>query len=152
MAVEKVVWIKCDYKDCKNGKGSPTVMTWNESLVGAGKAEAPEESKYLVFSSHNGDPKTFCCQLCAASHFLPLGYDIIRKKVETLPVSVVDGPVGQPDGAGPEESPNNGQILCPEKGCGHSLGIHGQWGCNMVLSKAPGDYCRCEIKGPEVSA
>ena len=143
MGVEKVVWVKCDYKGCKNGGGKPTVLTWNETLVGAGKAEAPEESKYLVLSSHNNEPKTFCCQLCAASYFLPPGYDIMRKKVEPLPVEVVDGPVAQPDGTGPEPQPGDCE-------CGHHMSIHGKWGCNMVMSKESGDFCRCEVKGPAV--
>ncbi len=144
MGIEKVVWIKCDYKDCKGGlQGTPTLLTWNETLVNAGRAEAPEESKYLVISSHNGEPRTFCCQLCASNYFLPPGYDTIRKKVETLPVKVVDGPVAQPDGAGPEESPENG--LC---GCGHPLEIHNSWGCCEVMSNRPGDFCKCSVQGP----
>jgi hypothetical protein len=106
MGIERVVWITCDYEKCANGTGGkPALLTWNETHVESGQAQAPEESKYLVLSSHNGKPKTFCCQLCASKYFLPPGYDIMKRKVIPFPGAVTDeGPVGQPDGAGPEEA------------------------------------------------
>ena len=138
MGVEKVVTIVCDFKGCPNGKKGPAVIQWNETRVSEGQEEAPESAKYLVFSSHNGVSKTFCCQLCAASYFLPPSWNLVQDKVQILPVKVVgQSPVAQADGAGPEEA-------CE---CGHPLSMHNHWGCTWVMSKAPGDYCRCEKNG-----
>lgn len=130
MGVEKVVTIVCDYAGCPNGKKGPAVLQWNESRVQSGQEEAPEASKYLVLSSHSGVPKTFCCQLCAASYFLPPSWNLVQNKVQTLPVQVA---------ALPKE---NG--LCK---CGHPLDIHNHWGCTWVLSNQPGDFCKCQEMG-----
>ena len=143
MGIERVVTIVCDYEGCKGGKKGPTVLQWNETRVSAGAEEAPEASKYLILSSHNGTPKTFCSQVCAASYFLPPAYDLVRSRIETLPVQVVgQGPVAQADGAGPEDA-------CK---CGHPWSMHNTWGCTWVLSKAPGDYCQCTEQEPKEGA
>lgn len=130
MGVEKVVTVVCDFPGCPNGKKGPAVLQWNETRVGEGKEDSPEAAKYLVFSSHNGQAKTFCCQLCASSYFLPPGWNLVQKKVQTLPVQVAVTPK------------ENG--LCK---CGHALDIHNHWGCTWVLSNQPGDFCKCEVNG-----
>lgn len=149
MSIQTIITITCDYKDCKNGKSGPAVISWNKEAVESGQIPMPEEAKFMVAFNQGGVGKYFCCQLCASNYFLPPGYDIMRKKVETLPVAVVDGPVAQPDGAGPEESPENGQCKC-----GHPLDIHNRWGCCEVMSNRPGDFCKCDNTGigPEEQA
>ena len=139
MGVEKVITIVCDFPGCPNGKKGPAVSQWNETKVSNGQEQAPESSKYLVLSSHNGQPKSFCCQLCASSYFLPPGWTLVQNKVQTLPVQVVgQGPVAQADGSGPEDA-------CK---CGHPISAHNHWGCTWLLSKANGDFCKCDEQGP----
>jgi hypothetical protein len=62
------------------------VLSWNETEVGAGREQAPEETLYLVLITHNGVQKAFCCQLHAAEYFLPPGYEAKQKQVIELPV------------------------------------------------------------------
>ena len=140
MGVERVVTIVCDYAECLNCKKGPAVIQWNETRVGEGKEESPEAAKYLVFSSHNGTAKTFCCQLCAASYFLPPGWNLAQNKVQTLPVAVA--------GQKPVQTENS---LAPEAACecGHPLEMHNHWGCTWVMSNKPGDYCKCEKQGED---
>ncbi len=139
MGIEKVVTIVCDFPGCPNGKKGPAVVQWNETRVNDGIEQAPEASKYLVVSSHNGVPKTFCCQFCAASYFLPPGWSLIQKKVRTLPVSVL-GEKSQADGYSEPDG------LCK---CGHPQDMHNHWGCTFVMSNAPGDFCKCEEQGED---
>lgn len=140
MGVEKVITVVCDFPGCPNGKKGPAVLQWNETRVGEGQEEAPESCKYLVFSSHNGTAKTFCCQLCAASYFLPPSWNLVQDKVQVLPVEVAgQKPVKI------AESPDL-QKACE---CGHPLAIHNHWGCTWVLSKQPGDFCKCEVNGDQ---
>jgi len=126
MGISKTVTVVCDYAPCKGTNGGPQILTWNETDVEQGRAQAPELAQYLVLTSHKGVPKTFCCQLHAAEYFLPLGYEAKQKDVVELPVKrshkkketqakVVDwkdlpqrserpeNGQDQPDGFGPEE-------------------------------------------------
>jgi hypothetical protein len=137
MGIEKVITVVCDYPGCTYGKKGPAVVQWNETKVSTGENDAPEASNYLVFSSHNAVPKTFCCQICAASYFLPPGWDLVQKKVQTLPVAT--GERSQGDGYSPDG---------PCK-CGHPTSIHNHWGCTAVMSKAPGDFCKCDEQGED---
>ena len=106
MSIETTIKVTCDYSGCKNNSSGsgPSVVQWIKEEIESGKASSPEEAAYLVILNQNGIVKTFCGQYHAALHFMPPGYDVTKKKVQELPVKVVDeGPVGQPDGAGPEE-------------------------------------------------
>ena len=120
MGVSKTVTVVCDYSKCLGNQTGPAVVQWNETDVSSGKAELPEEAKYLVLITHNNVQKAFCCQLHAAEYFLPPGYEAKQKQViemlprnwqETLgvessppkPKSWMDEPPRS------EESPDNGQ-------------------------------------------
>ena len=96
MGVEKTVTIVCDYEKCSGEKKGPAILSWNETRVDKGTEQAPEAAKYLVFSSHNGVAKTFCCQLCASSYFLPPGWTLVQNKVQVLPVKVVEQSTEKP--------------------------------------------------------
>ena len=143
MGIRKVVTVDCEFPECTNGPGGkPSKLTWCETDVLAGRIQAPEETKYLIILSINQEPtKTFCCQLCASRFFLPPGYDIMRRKVETIRPEAVS----QPDGEA-EESPNNGQCTCS-----HPPEVHSRWGCTEVLSEKIGDFCKCKFEGPHDS-
>ena len=140
MGVEKVITIVCDYPACPNGTRGPAVIQWNETRVGEGTEQAPESSKYLVLSSHNGTPKSFCCQLCAASYFLPPGWDLVQHKVQTLPVAVVGQKPVKTEGS------SDPQAACE---CGHPWSAHYHCGCTWVMSKAQKDYCKCKKTGED---
>lgn len=85
MGVSKTVTVICDYSKCWGNKIGPAVVQWNETDVSSGKAELPEEAKYLVLITHNGVQKAFCCQLHAAEYFLPPGYEAKQKPVIEFP-------------------------------------------------------------------
>jgi hypothetical protein len=118
MGVSKTVTVVCDYSKCLGNKTGPAVVQWNETDVSSGKAELPEEAKYLVLITHNNVQKAFCCQLHAAEYFLPPGYEAKQKQVIELPT-----PKEEPDPWAllpkeaswmdepprSEESPSNGQ-------------------------------------------
>lgn len=118
MGVSKTVTVICDYSKCLGNKTGPAVVQWNETDVSSGKAELPEEAKYLVLITHNNIQKAFCCQLHAAEYFLPPGYEAKQKQVIELPT-----PKEEPKSWGlrpkevtwmdepprSEESPGNGQ-------------------------------------------
>jgi hypothetical protein len=86
MGVSRTVTVACDLKGCKQ-----IPLTWNETDVNAGRTAAPEEAKYVVLLNVNGEPKSFCCQLHAAAHFLPPGYEMKQKQVIELPKPKPDG-------------------------------------------------------------
>lgn len=136
VGIRKVVTVNCEFPGCTNGPGGkPSSLTWCETDVLAGRISAPPESGFLVILTINGGAtQTFCCQLCASRFFLPPGYDIIRRKVETI-----SGAVSQPDGVG-EDSPENGQCTCS-----HPPEVHSRWGCTEVLSDKIGDFCKCKF-------
>lgn len=133
MGVEKVVTVICDFPGCKYGNKGPSVIQWNETKVSTGEIDSPDALQYLVFSSHNGQAKTFCCQVCAASYFLPPGWSIVQDKVQVLPKPL------------PEQDPD---VTCK---CGHPFDIHNHYGCMYVMSNAPGDFCKCEEQGPDLT-
>ena len=95
MGVSKTITVACDLPGCK------AVLTWNETDVERGKAEAPEESKYLVLFAQNQVLKSFCCQLHAAAYFLPPGYEAKQKSIIELPK--------------PQEKPDNAKWVVPER-------------------------------------
>jgi hypothetical protein len=79
MGVSKTITVTCDFKGCTS------VLSWNETEVGAGRQQPPEEALYLVLITHNNVQKAFCCQLHAAEYFLPPGYETKQKQVIELP-------------------------------------------------------------------
>ena len=128
MGVSKIITVSCDFSGCTGGQTGPAVLSWNESDVVSGKAEAPELAKYLVLFTLNGVVKSFCCQLHAAEFFLPPGYEAKQKQVVEIPQKTVEqdekwvpkprdatwmdeplrsesGPVEQADGSPDEQEP-----------------------------------------------
>lgn len=144
MSVSKTITVVCDYKNCKGTNNGPATLSWNETAVSNGQAEPPEEAKYIVSFSQattSGNRLfSFCCQLHAAEFFLPPGYEAKQKQVIQLPSN---GPISQADGES-EENPDNGQ--CPK--CPHPVQLHNEWGCTIVMSNRPGDFCLCNELGP----
>ena len=138
MGVQKIIHVSCDYAKCKGGldKKSPAVLTWNETQANAGTSDPPEEAKYIVVINFGGKPLSFCCQLHAAEFFLPPGYEAVQGKLIEMPVQ-----------GKAEITPVTGQSEVCE--CGHPWGFHNQWGCTWVLSKEPGDFCKCALSGPK---
>ena len=102
MGVSKTVTVVCDYSKCLGNKTGPAVVQWNETDVSSGKAELPEEAKYLVLITHNNVQKAFCCQLHAAKYFLPPGYEIKQTPVVDISTRKSVEPWTEP-------SPDNGQ-------------------------------------------
>jgi len=98
MGVRTQIEVTCDYSECKGGKSGPSVVQWCKELVEAGKAELPEEAKYMVLFTQNGAQKAFCCQLCAAKNFLPPGYEVKQKAVIPFPAPVQNSPVNGQEG------------------------------------------------------
>ena len=117
--------MSCDFPGCKES------CAWIKEDVEAGRASTPEKAAYMVMFNQGGAAKTFCGQYHAAMFFMPPGYEVKKKKVETLPVVVV-----------PDVSPENGQCEC-----GHSWEKHNDLGC--MFENKPYDYCVCEAKPPE---
>lgn len=135
MGLQTTITVTCDYPGCTNGpNGSPASVSYVKELVEREEKALPEEAKYLVMFNQGQGMKTFCGQLHASAFFMPPGFTLEKAKVTPFPV--------QPD------SPINGQFCkCP-----HPVSYHGKWGCTERLSKEPGDFCKCEVPGPEVAA
>lgn len=91
MAIETTIKITCDYHDCKNNasQNAPAVVKYIKERVEQGADQLPEEAKYVVILQHMGQTKTFCGQLHAAMYFLPVGYEVLRKKVVEFPKKIV---------------------------------------------------------------
>lgn len=87
MGVQKTVTMTCDLNGCTSGQNGPSVISYNETLVNSGKEELPELAKYVVLLNHMNELKSFCCQLHAATFFLPPGYEAKQKQVIELPKS-----------------------------------------------------------------
>ena len=106
MAVETTIKITCDYHDCKNNasQNAPAVVSYVKENVENGSAPLPEEAKYVVVLQHLGQVKTFCGQLHAAMYFLPVGYEVLRKKVVEFPKKVLfEGCPEEPRGEEPKD-------------------------------------------------
>ena len=128
MGLQTRITISCDFPGCKE------TVSWIKEDVESGKIIAPAASMYLVMFNQGGSLRCFCGQYHAAMYFMPPGYDVKKKKVE----SITRGPVPEE----PQESPENGQCEC-----GHPLDQHSEWGCCVERSDRMGDFCRCEVKG-----
>jgi hypothetical protein len=137
MGLLTTITVTCDNPECPNGRKGPAVISWEKEHVESGKIEMPEAAKYLVLLNQNGKMITFCTQLCASSAFLPPGYDIMQKKVIPIPST-----------ENLQNAPENSSGLKNCK-CDHPVHYHNKWGCQAVLSKEPGDFCKCSAQGPE---
>jgi hypothetical protein len=137
MGLSKQITVICDYSGCKENNGNPAVLSWNETAVANGQAEAPELSKYLVLFNQGTRLFSFCCQLHASMYFLPPGYEALQKKIVEM-ASKNPPMIEQGDGVR-EDNPVNGQ--CQK--CGHDWDVHNKYyGCRE-------ENCECGLEPKE---
>jgi hypothetical protein len=128
LGIQTKITLSCDYAGCKQS------VSWVKEDVEGGGAVLPQEAMYSVIFSQGGATKTFCGQYHAAMYFMPPGYDVKKKKVESI-----------------DRKPTEDVIeLCPENGqceCGHPWSDHNkQAGC--IFEHEPSEFCYCDKKGP----
>lgn len=79
--------VTCDWKNCKNnaGQSGPFVISFIVEEVESGRTPRPSGVDQFVILNSNGTALTFCGPLHASLFFLPIGYEIVGKKVVEFP-------------------------------------------------------------------
>lgn len=90
--------VTCDWKNCKNnaGQSAPFVVSFVVEEVESGRVPKPAGVDQFLILINNGIALTFCCPLHASLFFLPIGYEVLAKKV-------IEFPAPKNPASGPEE-------------------------------------------------